>query len=396
VIPNLGFYLHIPFCPQLCPYCAFTSVTGQEEYYERYIDALCCEVERLAARYPLRRLDTVFFGGGTPTKLAPEQLARILQHIESIWGFNPGIEITLEANPSTADADKFGAFRSLGCNRLSIGVQSFDDSTLKALGRVHSAAEAEQAYTVGRQSGFENISLDLIFAVPGMAPKKWHETLDRAIALAPEHISTYALTIETGTEFARRVERGRMTVLPEDDEADAYEKAIDALTGAGYEQYEVSNFALQGHYSRHNWSYWNGSHYYGIGLSAHSFDGTRRFWNRRDLHGYMTALEAGQSPCEGEERLDALTRRRERIWMGLRTRAGAVLEEAEWAYLVDDESYRAWQDAGYLKVAGSRLQLTRRGMLLADTLGVELVEHIEKAIEDEPITGGISIGMGTP
>ena len=374
-----GLYVHIPFCPQHCPYCAFAVLTGHTALYERYVEAVCTEIrswQHLAAKGPLY---TVFFGGGTPSMLAPVQLQRILDTAAATLGITPDAEITLEANPSTADSAKFAAFRRLGCNRLSLGVQAFNDVDLKTLGRMHSAAEAELAYAAARQAGFTNLNLDVIFSIPGRPRVHWQETLQRVVALRPEHVSTYSLTIEEGTRFAQRYHQGRLQPVSEEDDAWAYAWAMEALDAAGYAQYEVANFARPGFRSRHNWGYWHGAAYLGVGLSAHSFLDGRRRWNTRDVGQYIARLEAGQSPCAGEEILDAETARRERVWLQLRTCEGVTLEVAEIDLLQRLPKFQGMLAEGLVQLEACRLRLTRRGLLLADAIGVEVLDMLENA-----------------
>jgi oxygen-independent coproporphyrinogen-3 oxidase len=296
---SFGLYVHIPFCPQHCPYCAFAVLTGHTKLYERYVEAVCAEIrqwQHLAVRGPLH---TVFFGGGTPSMLEPVQVQRILDTAAATLGLMPDAEITLEANPSTAESARFAAFRSLGCNRLSLGVQAFNDADLKTLGRQHSAAEAEHAYATARQAGFSNLNLDVIFSIPGAPRTHWQQTLQRVIALRPEHVSTYSLTIEEGTRFAQRSQQGRSRPVSEADDAWAYAWAMEALAAAGYEQYEVANFARPGYRSRHNWGYWHGAAYLGVGLAAHSFlDGQRR-WNTRRLGAQHGVTARGPRSSSG-------------------------------------------------------------------------------------------------
>ena len=295
-----GLYVHIPFCPQRCPYCAFTILTGHTDLYERYIEAVGAEIrawQSLAHKGPLQ---TVFFGGGTPSLLDPAHVQQVLDTAAATFGIAPNAEITLEANPTTADAQKFSALRATGCNRLSLGVQSFNDTDLTTLGRWHSAADAAAAYGTARQAGFTNVSLDVIFSIPGAPRQHWQDTVHTLLALAPEHISTYSLTIEEGTRFARRYHQGRLEPVSEDDDAWAYAWVMETLAAAGYEHYEVSNFARPGYHSRHNWGYWHDADYLGVGLSAHSLvDGTRH-WNVKPIRSYIAAVESGRAPVRRE------------------------------------------------------------------------------------------------
>jgi oxygen-independent coproporphyrinogen-3 oxidase len=295
------------------------------------------------------------------------------------FGIAPEAEITLEANPTTADAQKFSALRASGINRLSLGVQSFNDSDLKILGRRHSAADAEAAYRTARQAGFSNVNLDVIFSIPGTPRQHWQATVHTLLALAPEHISTYALTIEEGTRFARRQHQGRLTSVSEEDDAWAYAWVMETLTAAGYEHYEVSNFARPGFRSRHNWGYWHEADYLGVGLSAHSLLDGQRYWNRRALLAYLTAVEAGGTPCEGTERLDAGAARHERLWLQLRTCDGARLQPAELQTLLSAPRFQAMLEAGLVHLRALHLRLTPPGFLLADAIGVEVLTILEGA-----------------
>jgi len=375
--PTFGLYVHIPFCPQRCPYCAFTILTGHTALYDRYVEAVCAEMrawQSLASKGPLQ---TVFFGGGTPSLLDPVQVQQILDTATAIFGVAPAAEITLEANPTTADAQKFHAFRASGINRLSLGVQSFNDADLKILGRWHSAADAEVAYSTARQAGFTNVNLDVIFSIPGTPRQHWQATVHKLLALAPEHISTYALTIEEGTRFARRQHQGRLTSVSEEDDAWAYAWVMATLTAAGYEHYEVSNFARPGFRSRHNWGYWHDADYLGVGLSAHSLLNGQRHWNRRALLAYLTAVEAGGTPCEGSERLDAVAARHERLWLQLRTCDGTILQPSELQTLLSAPKFQAMLEAGLVHLQALHLRLTPPGFLLADAIGLEVLTVLE-------------------
>jgi oxygen-independent coproporphyrinogen-3 oxidase len=378
---TFGLYVHIPFCPQRCPYCAFTILTGHTALYDRYVEAVCAEIRAWQALAHKGPLPTVFFGGGTPSVLTPAQIQRILDTATAIFGIAPEAEITLEANPTTADAQKLSAFRASGCNRLSLGVQSFNDADLKALGRWHSAADAEAAYSAARRAGFTNVNLDVIFSIPGAPRQHWQATVHRLLTLAPEHISTYALTIEEGTRFARRHYQGRLEPVSEEDDAWAYAWGMETLTAAGYEHYEVSNFARPGWRSRHNWGYWHGADYLGVGLSAHSLLDGQRHWNRRALQAYLTAVESGSLPCEGAERLDPVAARHERLWLQLRTCEGIALQPPELQALLSAPKFQAMLEASLVQLQALHLRLTPSGFLLADAIGVEVLTILEHADE---------------
>jgi oxygen-independent coproporphyrinogen-3 oxidase len=377
-MPAFGLYVHIPFCPQRCPYCAFTILTGHAALYERYVTAVCTEIGTWRGRLPYGPLDTVFFGGGTPSILAPSQIQRILDTAAATFGLAPQAEISLEANPTTVDAAKFAALRSCGINRLSLGVQSFQDTDLHTLGRWHSAADAQAAYVSARQAGFSNVSIDVIFSIPGAPRTHWPRTISTLLQLAPEHISTYSLTLEDGTRFARRHHQGRLTPVSEEDDAWAYTWVMERLAGAGYEHYEVSNFARPGYRSQHNWGYWHGAEYLGVGLSAHSLLQGQRHWNLRPLHAYLHAVEAGRDPWEGSEWLDSMTARQEQLWLQLRTCEGVVLQPAESQRLLSAPKFQAMLEAHLVHMNATRLLLTPAGFLLADAIGGEIGALLEE------------------
>jgi oxygen-independent coproporphyrinogen-3 oxidase len=309
--------------------------------------------------------------------LAPVQVLQILDAAASVFGIEAPAEITLEANPGTVDAAKFAALRQAGVNRLSLGVQAFHDTDLKNLGRLHSAAEAAAAVEAARQAGFTALSIDLIFSIPGSSRERWRQTLQRAIDYQPEHVSTYSLTIEEGTRFAQRYHQGRLLPVSEDDDAWAYAWSMEALQAAGFEHYEVSNFARPGFRSQHNWGYWHGVPYVGIGLSAHSFTGVTRSWNTPDIRAYLDAVEHGQSPCIGEEVLDTGTLRQEQLWLQLRTCEGVRLAPWELRVLQQNTKFQAMLQSGLVVRETSRLRLTPQGFLLADTIGVDIVDMLE-------------------
>ncbi len=372
-----GLYVHIPFCPQICPYCAFASLRGEDHMHERYIAALCREIEQHAHLRPAEPLKTVFFGGGTPSQIDPLLLGRVLTTAAGVFGIADDAEITVEANPGTVDLHKFARLRQLGINRLSLGVQSFDDAALKILGRVHGAAEAERAFRQARDSGFDNLSIDLIFSVPFVAEEAWKNSIKKTIELAPEHVSAYALSIEEGTVFARRQSEGRFSSLDEEQDAQQYEWVGERLTNAGYVQYEVSNFSRPGKYSRHNWSYWTGAQYLGVGLSAHSYVEGRRFWNVRDLYDYVERCERAESAQEACEYIDATTARRERFWLGLRTNLGVELHIDEERRLRSAPGFALLSSSGHWAIREGRLLLSARALALADALAVEVTDILE-------------------
>jgi putative oxygen-independent coproporphyrinogen III oxidase len=367
VDPDLfGVYVHVPFCLTRCHYCDFVTYTGMEGLRRPYAAALLEEaamaVAGLGPKPPV--VTSVFIGGGTPTLLPPGDLARVVGRLRELLAFAPGAEVTVEANPETVDAATADGLAGAGVTRVSMGAQSFDDRVLAALGRVHDAARVQAAAATLRAAGVPALNLDLIYGGPGEDDRSWAATLEAAVALGPEHLSAYALTIEPATKFGRLVAAGRMAEPDEDDLADRYAAAGATLTGAGYSHYEVSNWARPGHASRHNLTYWRRGRYLGLGAGAHEFDGTTRRWNLAGVPQYLEAVGAGGRPTEGEERLDTTQARFEALALRLRTVDGLGPEEAR-ALGVDP----AGEEAGRLRTAGllgpgPGLALTEKGMFL--------------------------------
>ena len=372
----LGLYIHVPFCPQRCPYCAFATVVGQGNRHGPYAEAICREMESWA--HLSGPVDAVFLGGGTPSQVEPALIEQMIEAAQRHLGLHPDAEITVEVNPGTVDREKFATLKALGCNRISIGAQAFRDTDLRHLGRQHSAADVERAYVAARAVGFANVSLDLVANVPGVSEANWHFSIERAIALAPEHLSVYSLTIEEGTIFAQRQRQGLLEPVADDGQACTLEWTDARLVAAGYEHYEISNYARLGYRSRHNWGYWTGGPYLGVGLGAHSFIGGKRFWNTRDLNAYLDAMDQGRSPRAGEETIAPDTARRERLWLGLRTIEGIELTEEEVGRVQSSRRFADLAKVGYAVLEGQRLRLTRAGFLLADALCLELERVVEE------------------
>ncbi len=368
-----GLYIHIPFCASRCPYCDFTFVVGKTHWVDRYVAAVIREWHtRLSTLNAAPVLETIYFGGGTPSLLSPEALGSILTAVRAEATLVEEVEITVEANPN--DRMRFAALRELGINRLSLGVQALNDRTLKALGRFHTAGEAEEALGAARSAGFQNVNVDLIFGAPEQVIEEWMATLKRAIWLHPEHLSVYGLTIESGTAFGRRFAKGKLPLPSEEDQAVMYEITIDQLCAAGYDHYEISNFAQPGFASRHNLGYWEGKPYLGLGVSAHSFLQGCRSWNTSDVLLYMERIEAKGTAIAGAEQLSEETRFLEQIMLGLR-RPGGIPE----GVLADPRLKRAAEYllAEYLlERRAGQIRLTRRGLLLADLVCAELVRGV--------------------
>jgi len=296
---SLALYVHIPFCQAKCPYCDFNSYAGLDGLMTPYVDALIAEMALWREATRDARVTTVFFGGGTPSFLPLAETERIFAAIRRSFsaGGGPDAEMTVEANPGSADATRLDGLRRLGFNRLSLGVQSFQDDDLRLLGRVHSASEAREAHRAARRAGFENVNLDLIYGLPGQPLAAWQRTLAEAIALRPEHLSLYALTLEEGTPLAADVAHGRLPAPDPDLAADMYLWAGEALAAAGYQQYEISNWALSGRRCRHNLVYWRNQPYLGLGAGAHSCLGGFRFAAVRDPSRYVRdVIASGAEP----------------------------------------------------------------------------------------------------
>ncbi len=284
---QVGIYIHIPFCERKCLYCDFCSYEGTTAAHRvAYVDALCREITAYAPRLVGYEADTVYIGGGTPSMLTCEETKRILSTLRSVVPFSAHAEVTSEVNPATADAEKLRAWQRMGINRLSIGVQSFQDAELRALGRLHTADEAEAFIRTARDVGFDNLSIDLMYGIPGETPESFRNTLDRAVTLSPDHISAYSLKVEEGTPFARM--REQLTLPDEDTEVSLYEMCVSVLGGAGYRHYEISNYARAGYESRHNLRYWQMRDYIGFGLAAYSCFEGKRFGRDRDMDAYLS------------------------------------------------------------------------------------------------------------
>jgi putative oxygen-independent coproporphyrinogen III oxidase len=361
-----GVYVHVPFCLTRCHYCDFVTYTGMEGLRRPYAAALAEEaalaVAGLGPEPP--EVTSVFVGGGTPTLLPPGDLARLLGRLRELLPFAPGAEVTVEANPETVDAAVAEGLAAAGVTRVSMGAQSFDDRVLANLGRAHDAARVAAAAATLRAAGMPALNLDLIYGGPDEDPRSWAATLEAALALEPEHLSAYALTIEPATKFGRLVATGRMAEPGEDDLADRYETACGVLAAAGYRHYEVSNWATDGAASRHNLTYWRRGRYLGLGAGAHEFDGTARRWNVNGVPQYLEAVRQRRRPTSGEERLDPEQARFEALALRLRTVDGLGPDEAR--SLGADPDGPAANDlrTAALLAPGPGLRLTEKGMFL--------------------------------
>lgn len=344
-------YVHVPFCRRRCPYCDFAVVVGEPaSTVERYAEAVCREIAMEPSWGPL---DAVNFGGGTPSTLGADRLAAILATLDAVHGVSSDAEISLEANPEDWSGDYGDALRTVGFNRVSFGVQSFDPAVLASLGRLHSPEQADAAVAAAVAAGFATVNIDLIYGSPEETTASWAASVDRALASGANHLSAYALTVEAGTELARAVIAGAPAPDP-DVQADRYEALQAAAAGSGLVRYEVSNWAAAGHACRYNLATWAQGEYLGFGLGAHDHRDGRRGRNHRRLDRYLGAVAAGDRPRLGEERRDPWEREQERLMLGLRRVAGAVAGPGGEA-LLRSEAGKRLVDAGILAVSGDRL-----------------------------------------
>jgi len=355
-----GLYVHVPFCLTRCGYCDFNAYAGLGHLADRYVEALRREAGLAAPVWSGTGFASVFFGGGTPTTLDPDVLAHLLGDLRSTFAVAPDAEVTVEANPDTVDGPSLRRLLEGGVTRLSFGVQSFDPAVLRSLERVHSAAAARRAYGAAREAGFRDVNLDLIYGAEGETPASWERTLREASALGPNHLSCYALTVEPATSLGRRLAAGRTPPPDPDAQADLYDLACDLLAGAGFDHYEVSNWARPGKHCRHNLGYWEGRPYLGLGAGAHSFRNGVRWWNVRRPEAYLQAVESGRLPIAGEERPTADERRLEALLLGLRTSGGIP-----WTWVQADR-FAPILEGGLGERRGDRFVLTERGLLLAN------------------------------
>ena len=383
LLQTASLYLHIPFCHTRCHYCDFNTYAGILPLREPYVRALITEVElagqlaQLADGAP-RRSRTIFFGGGTPSLLTVEQITRLLAACRKAFAVDEQAEITLEANPGTLSFEQLRGLRTAGITRLSIGSQSLDAELLNILGRIHTPEEIVQAVRHARAAGFTSINLDFMFGLPGQTMRHWQATLDQALTLHPEHFSLYSLIIEEGTPFYTWTHEGRITPGDEDLCADMYEYADERLQAAGYENYEISNWALPGHQSRHNLTYWQNLPYFGMGAGAHSSFGGRRFSNVLDPQAYIHLLNKQQRPEAESETIDRVQAMSETAFLALRTAQGlhlATFEErfAEPFTRFAGDRLRIVEEAGLLEQEQGWLRLSKRGRLLGNEVFLRLL-----------------------
>lgn len=370
----LAIYVHVPFCKRKCAYCDFASYAGCEGQIDSYFNALGGEIVAWADELRAYQARSIFFGGGTPSLVPAEKIADVLDKLRGCVEFAQDIEITLEANPGTVDMDKLRVYHAAGINRLSFGVQSFDGELLKNLDRIHTPDEAKEAVLMARDAGFENISIDLMYALPGQTMAQWAETLETAVSLPLTHISAYSLIVEEGTRMARWVEEG-IARIPDDDLVNEMQRmAVMKLARAGFERYEVSNFARPGCESRHNYTYWTGGEYLGLGSAAHSLMNNLRFDNPPELEHYMS----GERMLNRAERTRE-DRREEMLMLSTRTVRGLDLNE--WQHIFGDcfeeskaKEIEKLKNYGLIEIEDGFLKLTAVGLELQDSVVLELMD----------------------
>ncbi len=370
--PSAGLYLHVPFCSKICPYCDFAVTTGGRRRRAEFAASLIAEAGMWSGE-PFS-FDTVYFGGGTPSALEADDLTRIVEALRGSLSIDPEAWIFLEANPEDVTVESLAAWRSLGVRTLSLGIQSFDAGNLTFLGRRHTPEEARQSVLLAREAGFDTVSVDLIYGMPDQDVTAWRRDLETAVALSPDHLSCYQLTVHEGTPFGRLAEKGQLAELPEPAQADLFLLTHTFLADSGWAGYEVSNFArAPEHRSRHNRKYWDHTPYLGLGPSAHSFSETRRWWNERQLGEWQARVACGERPVSGEEELEAGQLALEELMLGFRTYAGVDLGRIRERYGIDilarNAAFVAQLAAdARVTVEGSRIVPTLAGLAIADSL----------------------------
>jgi putative oxygen-independent coproporphyrinogen III oxidase len=383
---SFSLYVHIPYCISKCPYCDFNSHVVAEIPEGAYIEALLHELDRYAASedWRGRTLQSIFFGGGTPSTFQPQSIRRILETVSGRFTIASNCEVTLEANPGTVDRENFTGYRACGVNRISVGIQSFQPRLLKFLGRVHSADDARRALQVVTEAGFDNFSLDLIYANPGQTLSELESDLEMALSFQSPHLSAYNLTFEEGTPFHHALRGGKLIPLTEDEEIAMAESIEQRLSSAGLQRYEISNYARPGFHSRHNLNYWNGGDYLGVGAGAHSHKRTaddgiygHRWWNERNPVRYMSEIEASGNAVTEREETDLRKATGEFMFSGLRLIDGICLDSFAARFGKPAvELYPKildWVSEGFMEMEGHRLRLTRRGLLVANSIFVHFV-----------------------
>lgn len=369
-----GVYIHIPFCKQKCTYCDFHFSTTFYSYQEKMIDAMLQEIRKRSTYLEDQLVETIYFGGGTPSLLTHAELDAMIQEVNANFTISPTVEITLEANPDDITVENLSDWKNLGINRLSIGLQSFRNEDLKWMNRAHNQDEALKCVALAQKMGFDNINVDLIYGLPNLSLEDWQKNIQTVINLGIQHVSAYCLTVEKKTVLSKWVEQRKIIPSGEDEQSDQFELLINELEKAGIEQYEISNFAIPGKHSIHNSNYWKGKHYLGIGPSAHSFNGTSRSWNIANNQRYIQYINAGNPHYETEQ-LQIKDRFNELLLIGLRTVYGVDIEQLK---TIQEPSPLFWKklenmtQAGWVVLSEKTISLTKEGKLKADYIASEL------------------------
>jgi len=372
---SLGFYLHVPFCVQRCHYCSFNTAPLEAGQMDPYLSALHAELDLLGSLGWAREvtLGTIFLGGGTPSLLEPDALAAVLEHLRICWRRAPDAEVTVECNPESVTRERLARYRAAGVTRVSLGVQALDDAVLARLGRLHNARGARAAFDAAREAGFDDVSVDLMYGLPGLTVDAWAAGIEGVLDWKPDHVSAYALTLDGGSPWGA----GGVENLPDEDAVIAqYWTLVRTAGERGFEHYEVSNYARPGHRARHNLGYWRVGEYLAAGPGACGFIADVRWSNIKPLTRWRAAVESGMLPVEAAERLTPRQQLAERLILGLRTSDGvpaAWLAERTTGQAVLSRRIEEWQQAGHLVVDGGRARLTESGFLVSDALFVDLL-----------------------
>ncbi len=364
-----GIYLHIPFCKGKCAYCDFYSV-GNIKLKEVFIEAICKEIELQKDYLKGESIQTIYFGGGTPSLLSPQELEKIIEQIRSYFDVGKRNEITLEANPDDLTKEYLKAIKKIGINRLSVGIQSFNNDDLRRMKRKHSADQAIRTVRYAQEQGFKNISIDLLYGLPDLNLQQWEKNIEQALNLNIQHISAYHLTIEPKTLFYKYYQNGNLNLPPEDESLDQFGKLIEKTEQKGFLHYEISNFAKDGFLSLHNTNYWRGIKYLGLGPSAHSYNLTSRHWNIQNLRGYLDEIFKGKIPCE-EENLSKNEKFNDYLITSLRTMWGLNTEKIEHEFGIDFKKHIEKKSSRFLKEnflikSGNNFKLTKKGIFISD------------------------------
>lgn len=375
---ELGIYIHIPFCVKKCFYCDFTSFGDAEEKIPVYVDALVKEIASWKDQLADDKIRSIFIGGGTPTIVPIKEMDRVIERLYQCFSIETGIEFSIESNPGTIDRAKLQYYLASHINRISMGLQAWQDTLLKSLGRIHGRAQFVQNYGLAREMGFQNINVDLMFGLPGQNINQWKETLGAVAALKPDHISAYSLKIEEGTLFDELYEKGKLYLPSEEEDRAMYDDAIEFLQGHGYRHYEISNFARDGKECVHNKIYWNNGEYIGIGLGAHSYWNRRRFANTTEFEEYIEKVNSNQRPMAYMEYISIQEEMAETMFLGLRMKEGISIPDFVRRFGASpmdiyQKAIEKFVEQGLLEVDQKHIRLTRRGIDVSNQVFTEFL-----------------------